>query len=398
MTVLRPSSGTQALNTPSDMAPSCRCTVIDHEWLIRQNCRAFLGPKAEFEVGTRLEQTGQWHAFVMKTEAGKRSMIMSSTASDPVRAIESLHENSARAVDQAIACHGYDLPPSTSTKSRSGMRGGDSRPEVIALCGSSDSEVSASDSDDSLADTTPRASHRRRSHRNGRAATESSSLRRSNSENQYVSDNDEPAGRGPPAWGQILPQRQHPQFPASKPPAPGWNGVPPAPIQVSRPPSAVVPQPPKVMPAPPRLIPMPPPGQKTHAALLNLHWLGNGKKKMLVQVAPSIQCLQHIATNEAVLRPLSFANASAPLPYPPPPPAMRNTNYRATVRRVTLGEDTYEMAAFGNDLGALFRSTSAIPKFDIDIITASIYPVFPVVPPPRPSSAASSTSSHGIVD
>jgi hypothetical protein len=53
------------------------------------------------------------------------------------------------------------------------------------------------------------------------------------------------------------------------------------------------------------------------------------------------------------------------------------------------------MAAFGNDLTGLFRSTSSIPKFDIEIMTAA-FP--PMPPPPRPVSAASSRSSVDIAD
>ncbi|KAF4471643.1 hypothetical protein FALBO_1422 [Fusarium albosuccineum] len=381
------------------MSPSCKCSV-DHESLLLQNCRAFLGsPEADYDIGTRLDDNGQWHAFVLKTEDGKRSKVLTSTASHLVGAIEILHENSARAVHQHITCHSYDLPPSTSTKSRSGLRGGEVRPEVIALCSSSDTEASASDSDDSVDETTTRVSHRR-SHRH-----EAVNGRRPRPSVQRA--NDQAAERRPPTWGPI-PQR--PAVIQNPSPPPGWNPpmpVPapvPAPVQSIRPPPGVglppgVSLPPGVappagaVPPPARAVPLPPPGQKTHAALLNINWPGNGKKNMLVQVAPSIQFLQHIATNEAVLHPSSFASPSNPMPYPPV--IRNNTSYRATVRRVTLGEETYEMTAFGNDLTALFRSTPAIPKFDIDIITSNIY--FPVVPPPRPTSAAS-TASSCIVD
>ncbi|UZP41332.1 hypothetical protein NXS19_009148 [Fusarium pseudograminearum] len=35
------------------------------------------------------------------------------------------------------------------------------------------------------------------------------------------------------------------------------------------------------------------------------------------------------------------------------------------------------MTAFGNDLTALFRSTSSIPKFEIELITANVVSTFP---------------------
>ncbi|KAM5345456.1 hypothetical protein ACJ41O_011318 [Fusarium nematophilum] len=354
------------------------------------------GPEAEFDVITRLDQSGQWHASVLKTEGGKRTRISSGTASDPVRAMEILHENSARIVDQFVACHGYDLPPSTGTgvganmKPRTGLRGGDARPGVIALCGSSDSEASASDSDDSVDSTVRRIA--RRGHRSGgggRMTAEAVNVRRPRSDAVDV-DVVESVERRPSTWGHALPQRPV----VSHNPPPGWNPPPQGPVPAARPQAAAA----TVVPPPPgRPVPVPPPGQRAHAALLNINWAGNGKKNMLVQTVPTVQFLQQIAISEAQMRPLSFATNETQSPYPP---AIRsNTNYRATVRRVTLGDDTYEMTAFGNDLSALFRSTSAIPKFDIDITTTSIYPVFhPVVPPPRPVSAASSTSSRDIAD
>ncbi|KAF4992871.1 hypothetical protein FDECE_13601, partial [Fusarium decemcellulare] len=194
------------------MSPSCKCSV-DHESLLLQNCRAFLGsPEADYDIGTRLDDNGQWHAFVLKTEDGKRSKVLTSTASHLVGAIEILHENSARAVHQHVTCHGYDLPPSLSTKSRSGLRRGEVGPEVIALCSSSDTEASASDSDDSVDETTTRVSHRR-SHRH-----EAVNERRPRPSVQRA--NDQAAERRHPTWGPI-PQR--PAVIQNPSPPPGWN-------------------------------------------------------------------------------------------------------------------------------------------------------------------------------
>jgi hypothetical protein len=150
-----------------------------------------------------------------------------------------------------------------------------------------------------------------------------------------------------------------------------------------------------VPPPPGRKIPIPPhpAAGKTYAARLNINWPGNGKRNMLVNVSPTLQCLQQVAVNEAVMRPLTFST-------PPCHPFSggRGNNgippVRATVRRVTLGEDDmYEMTAFGNDLTALFRSTSSIPKFEIELITANVASNFPPMLPPRPASATSSRSS-----
>ncbi|KAF4969681.1 hypothetical protein FSARC_3127 [Fusarium sarcochroum] len=381
------------------MAPQ----YLDLESLILQNCRAFIGsPDTDFDVATRIDPSGQWYAFVLKSEGGKRTLILENKASKPERALELLHEASARVVDQYVTCHGYDLPPSATSTSKTptGMRGGLVKPDVIA-CGSSDSEAFVSDSDESVFPA--RRSAHRRGHWSGRGAAEATNMRPDRTEAHSASDSDEPSHRRTPPWGVNLPQRPA-AIQAHNPPQ-AWNN--PMPAQAPAPAPAPVPahipgiRPPGSM-IPPlaRNVPIPPHGMgiKMYPALLNINWPGNGKKNMLVQVAPALHCLQSIATNEANMRPLSFANPSAP-PYYGIPGGRGNTTYRATVRRVTLGEDeTYEMSAFGNDLTALFRSTSSIPKFEIEIITAPAHPVFPVMPPPRPTSAASSTSSRDIAD
>ncbi|KAI8715510.1 hypothetical protein NCS52_01058900 [Fusarium sp. LHS14.1] len=319
----------------------------NYQSLVLANCRSFHGsPDADYELASRLDTSNQWHLFVLKTEKGKRTKILSGTATHPSRAMEILLENSARLVDQHVACHGYDLVPTTTTttKPRAGLRGGEVRPEVIALCGSSDTEDSGSGSESEMSEDEqppPRMVHRR-SHK-----AEAVKTRRSRIDASVVSD----VRTGPhPAWG-------------------------------------------------PMPLPLPQRPAVTHAALLVLHLIGTGKKNMVAQVVPTAQFLQQTATGEATLRPMSFINASSPNPYPPP---MRgNTNYRATVRRVTLGDETYDMTSFGNDLGALFRNggaSSTMPKFEIDInVAGNFFPVMPP-PPPRPASVASSASNSDIAD
>ncbi|KAM0436117.1 hypothetical protein ACHAPT_003009 [Fusarium lateritium] len=380
----------------------------DYYSLVLANCRSFHGsPDADYELNSRLDTSNQWHYFVVKTEKGKRTKILSGTASHASRAMEILHENSARLVDQHVSCHGYDLVPTTTTaKPRAGLRGGEVRPEVIALCGSSDTEDSASGSDSDHSEDEqpppPRMAHRR-SHR-----AEAVKTRRSRASASEVSDVAERrTAPSYPTWGPMpLPQRPA----VIQNPPPGWNNPAPAPIslphpvpapaQAARPPPpppvAVMPPPP-----PPRAMPIPLPGQKTHAALLILNLIGTGKKNMLAQVVPTAQFLQQTAMAEATQRPVSFIsnnNNSGPNPYPSP--VRSNTNYRATVRRVTLGDETYDMTSFGNDLGALFRSgtSSAMPKFEIDInLAGNFFPMMPP-PPPRPASVASSASSCDIMD
>ncbi|KAJ4324859.1 hypothetical protein N0V84_003695, partial [Fusarium piperis] len=144
----------------------------DYSSLVLSNCRAFHGsPDADYEIASRLDTSNQWHMFVLKTEKGKRTKILSGTSTHFSRAMEILHENSARLVDQHVSCHGYDLVPTTTTttKPRAGLRGGEVRPEVIALCGSSDTEDSGSgsgsDSDQSEDEQPPPRMAHRRSHR-----------------------------------------------------------------------------------------------------------------------------------------------------------------------------------------------------------------------------------------
>ncbi|KAM0349388.1 hypothetical protein ACHAPU_003797 [Fusarium lateritium] len=380
---------------------------LNLESLTLQNCRAFVGGRdAEFDVLTRIDASGQWYALVLKTEDGKRTKILENNASRPDRALELLHEASARVVDQYVTCHGYDLPPSTTARTSTSMRGGLVKPGVIA-CGSSDSEAFASDSDDSV--LPPRRSHRR-GHHSSRGASDAASTRLEREEALSASDSDEPARRRTP-WGMGLHQRPAGMHIHNPPQAWGhpMQAPAPAPVPVMAPASLPAPIPgarqaPSLVPPPPgaRNIPIPRPGLgKTYSARLSINWPGNGKRNMLVNVMPTLHCLQALAINEASLRPMTFANPPG-LPYHPLPGRGNNgsSNLRATVRRVTLGEDdTYEMAAFGNDLTALFRSTSSIPKFDIEVTAASMVSVsFPPMPPPRPVSAASSSSSGDIAD
>ncbi|KAL2680847.1 hypothetical protein Neosp_008450 [[Neocosmospora] mangrovei] len=294
---------------------------LDYQSLVLANCRSFHGsPDADYELSSRLDTSNQWHLFVLKTEKGKRTKILSGTANHPSRAMEILLENSARLVDQHVTCHGYDLAPTTiTTKPRAGLRGGEVRPEVIALCGSSDTEDSGSGSESEMSEDEqppPRMVHRR-SHR-----PEAVKTRRSRIDASVVSD----ARTGPhPAWGPMpLPLPQRPAVVQNPPP--GWGGPVPAPRSSSSTPRALT---------------------------------------------------------------------------PTLPPMRGNTNYRATVRRVTLGDETYDMTSFGNDLGALFRNggaSSTMPKFEIDInVAGNFFPVMPP-PPPRPASVASSASNSDIAD
>ncbi|KAM0249907.1 hypothetical protein ACHAP5_002500 [Fusarium lateritium] len=373
---------------------------LDLESLTLQNCRAFVGGQdAEFNVLTRIDTSDEWYAFVLKTEGGKRTKILENKASRPERALEMLHEASARVAHQYVTCHGYDLPPST-TKHSSSMRGGLVKPDVIA-CGSSDSEAFASDSDDSV--LPPRRSHRR-GHRSSRGVGEAASTHTERDEAHSASDSDEPTRHRTPTWGMSFPHRPAGMHMHNPPQARGHPMQAPVPVPIPAPLPAPIPgaRPvPSMVPPPPgaRSIPIPHPmGMgKTYSARLSINWPGNGKRNVLVNVTPTLHCLQVLATNEANLRPMTFSNPSGP-PYHPLPGRGSNGNgvLRATVRRVTLGEDdTYEMSAFGNDLTGLFRSTSSIPKFDIEIVTAA-FPSMP--PPPRPVSAASSRSSVDIAD
>ncbi|KAF4490363.1 hypothetical protein FAGAP_10866 [Fusarium agapanthi] len=347
--------------------------LMDPKGFILQNCLVSAeGSDADFQVLTRIDLSRQWYAFVLKTEGGKRTMYLEEKAPRPERALELLHEASARLVDQYVTCHGYDLPPG-ATKSSSGMRGGSVKPDVIA-CSSSDSEAFASDSDDSA--LPPRRSHRR-SHRSGRAGGEAANTRPDRVEADSGSESDEPTSRRAPFWA----------------PAP-------APAPVTAPIPSIRPGPSMVPPPPGRNIPIPPMVGKSYPARLNITWAGNGKRNMLVNVSPTVHYLQQVAVNEANMRPTGFVNPSS-APYLPLPNRSSNGHavLRAMVRRVTLDEDeTYEIAAFGNDLSALFRSTSSIPKFEIEIINANVVPMFPRMPPPRPASVASSRSSLEIAD
>ncbi|KAF5633350.1 hypothetical protein F52700_6151 [Fusarium sp. NRRL 52700] len=373
--------------------------LMDPKGFILENCRVSAeSSDAGFQVLTRVDPSRQWHAFVLKTEAGRRTKYLEEKAPRPERALELLHEASARLVDQYVTCHGYDLAPG-ATKSSSGMRGGSVKLDVIA-CSSSDSEAFASDSDDSA--LPPRRSHRR-SHRSGRAASEAANTRPDRVEADSGSESDEPTSRHTPLWVSPprptgIPSHGHP------PPPQPWGY--PMPIQAQAPAPAPAPIPgirpgPSMVPPPPgRNIPVPPMVGKSYPARLNITWAGNGKRNMLVNVSPTVHYLQQVAVNEANMRPTGFVNSSS-APYLSLPNRSSNGNalLRAMVRRVTLDEDdTYEIAAFGNDLSALFRSTSSIPKFAIEIINANVVPILPPIPPPRPASFASSRSSVEIAD
>ncbi|EXA38848.1 hypothetical protein FOVG_10629 [Fusarium oxysporum f. sp. pisi HDV247] len=399
MTLLRRACQDPALPPQSDMAPH----LMDSKGFILQNCRVSAeSSDADFEVLTRIDLSRQWHAFVLKTEGGKRTKYLEEKAPRPERALELLHEASARLVDQYVTCHGYDLPPG-ATKSSSGMRGGSVKPDVIA-CSSSDSEAFASDSDDSA--LPPRRSHRR-SHRSGRAAGEAANTRPDRAEADSGSDSDGPTSRRAPFWGGSPPRPAGMPSHGHPPPPQPWGYSMPIQAQASAPAPAPAPIPgirpgPSMVPPPPgRSISIPPMVGKSYPARLNITWPGNGKRNMLVNVSPTVHYLQQVAVNEANMRPTGFVNSSS-APYLPLPNRSSNGHalLRAMVRRVTLNEDdTYEIAAFGNDLSALFRSTSSIPKFEIEIINAHIVPIFPPMPPPpRPASVASSRSSVEIAD
>ncbi|RBQ65055.1 hypothetical protein FVER14953_07038 [Fusarium verticillioides] len=378
---------------------------MDPKGFILQNCRVSAeSSDADFQVLTRIDLSRQWYAFVLKTEGGKRTKYLEEKAPRPDRALELLHEASARLVDQYVTCHGYDLPPG-ATKRSSGMRGGSVRPGVIA-CSSSDSEAFASDSDDSALPA--RRSHHR-SHRSGRAGGEAANTRPDRVEADSGSESDEPTSRRAPFWVSPprptgMPSHGHPA-----PPQPWGCSMPmqtqaqtqaQAPAPVPAPIPGIRPGPSMVPPPPGRNIPVLPLVGKSYPARLNITWAGNGKRNMLVNVSPTVHYLQQVAVNEANMRPTGFSNSSS-APYPPLPNRSSNGHslLRAMVRRVTLDEDeTYEIAAFGNDLSALFRSTSSIPKFEIEISNANIVPMFPPMPPPRPASVASSRSSVEIAD
>ncbi|KAK2672164.1 hypothetical protein RAB80_012243 [Fusarium oxysporum f. sp. vasinfectum] len=338
--------------------------LMDPKGFILQNCRVSAeSSDADFEVLTRIDLSRQWHAFVLKTEGGKRTKYLEEKAPRPERALELLHEASARLVDQYVTCHGYDLPPG-ATKSSS------VKPLPRTL---------------TILHFLPVAPHRR-SHRSGRAAGEAANTRPDRAEADSGSDSDGPTSRRAPFWGGSpprpagMPSHGHP-----RPPQP-W-GIRPGPSMVPPPPG--------------RSISIPPMVGKSYPARLNITWPGNGKRNMLVNVSPTVHYLQQVAVNEANMRPTGFVNSSS-APYLPLPNRSSNGHalLRAMVRRVTLDEDdTYEIAAFGNDLSALFRSTSSIPKFEIEIINANIVPIFPPMPPPpRPASVASSRSSVEIAD
>lgn len=401
MTLLRRACQDPALPPQSDMAHH----PMDYKGLVQQNCHMSAeSSDADFQVLTRIDLSRQWHAFVLKTEGGKRTKYLEEKAPRPERALELLHEASARLVDQYVTCHGYDLPPGTA-KSSSGMRGGSVKPDVIA-CSSSDSEAFASDSDDSA--LPPRRSHRR-SHRSGRAEGEATSTRPGRVEADSGSESDEPTSRRTPFW--VSPPRSTGMPPHGHPPPPQpWGySMPmqtqtqaPAPAPVSAPIPGIRPGHSMVPPPPGRKIPIPIPPMvgKSYPARLNITWAGNGKRNMLVNVSPTVHYLQQVAVNEANMRPTGFVNSSS-APYLPLPNHSSNGHalLRAMVRRVTLDEDeTYEIAAFGNDLSALFRSSSSIPKFEIEIVNANVVPIFPPMPPPRPASVASSRSSVEIAD
>ncbi|EGU80375.1 hypothetical protein FOXB_09123 [Fusarium oxysporum f. sp. conglutinans Fo5176] len=337
MTLLRRACQDPALPPQSDMAPH----LMDSKGFILQNCRVSAeSSDADFEVLTRIDLSRQWHAFVLKTEGGKRTKYLEEKAPRPERALELLHEASARLVDQYVTCHGYDLPPG-ATKSSSVKP----LPRTLTIL----HFLPVAPTDEAIAVAERLAK-------------------------QPTHDQTE--------------QRQI-QAQASAP-APA-----PAPIPGIRPGPSMVPPPPG------RSISIPPMVGKSYPARLNITWPGNGKRNMLVNVSPTVHYLQQVAVNEANMRPTGFVNSSS-APYLPLPNRSSNGHalLRAMVRRVTLDEDdTYEIAAFGNDLSALFRSTSSIPKFEIEIINANIVPIFPPMPPPpRPASVASSRSSVEIAD
>ncbi|KAF4495901.1 hypothetical protein FAGAP_7978 [Fusarium agapanthi] len=78
--------------------------------LILMNCRVLSeGSDTDYEVLTRIDLSRQWHAFVLKVEGGKRNKCLEETASRPERALELLHETSARLAEQYVSGYGCDV-------------------------------------------------------------------------------------------------------------------------------------------------------------------------------------------------------------------------------------------------------------------------------------------------
>lgn len=276
------------------------------------------------------------------------------------------------------------------------LRGGDARatkPSDVSVCGTSDSEVS--DSSDSDNDDAHRVQPR-----SGRLAGPLNK-RRSRLDAPCNSDTDlGHSRRRSAAVGQPQTQTQSqrpvkvniPQPAARHSALPTWNmplgNPPPIPIQLG--PQPARPPPPPVCRIPPPPLPQPMPPQNTMPALVNITWPGRGFRNMVVHTAPSIQSLQQMAANEAHKWPMGFKGPQQL------PPASRPNNYQGRVRRVTLGEDTYDVSGFGDDLSTLFRSSHSIPKFDIDIVP---YPdMFHVIPSPRSAPASSLRSEPELLN
>ncbi|KAI8648882.1 hypothetical protein NCS56_01504500 [Fusarium sp. Ph1] len=108
MTLLRPAPST---NVTAIMATSCNCTSFDYKGQILENCRSIYSPDSQFSILTRRDESDRLQAFVLKTENGEHSMILSAAAHDAQGAIKALHDKSASAVDRYIVCHGYIAPP-----------------------------------------------------------------------------------------------------------------------------------------------------------------------------------------------------------------------------------------------------------------------------------------------
>ncbi|KAJ3454338.1 hypothetical protein MRS44_018232 [Fusarium solani] len=205
---------------------------------------------SQFSILTRRGETDHLQAFVLKTENGERSMILSAAAHDAQGAIKALHDNSASAVDR------------------------DARPEGVY--DTSDTEPSGSATDDS--DDGMERGIARRGRQRGRGAAE-----------QW-----EPAAISTP---RNLPDSQSCialQLPD---------------VQPARPPVMAGVSPP---PGPP--VSHPSTGQSVYVAFLNIHWFGNGKKSMVANTVPTKQSLVRLAINETRIQPLTFADEEADYP------------------------------------------------------------------------------------
>ncbi|KAF7559966.1 hypothetical protein G7046_g4187 [Stylonectria norvegica] len=424
-----------------NMAPAAQAqnSGIIYQSSINSNCLVFLGPDVELDVVTRLDSAGKWHASVLRIEANRRSAVLTETADSLPRALELLHEKSARAVDQYTTTNGYDLPPRDATITGSsgrdrGRRGGVNRrttspSEVIAMDGWGSSEASGSDGElegFSLRGAHASAhAHGRRGRRAVRGGGPKARARRVPTDGYEVYDeshdgtssdeSDAPVSYFPrqrrcspvrytqPPPQTRLPQTQLPSpFPIPAPaqaPAPGVSasdmGIPPPPgwhpsIQPhSRPsypkgPGAQDSHLPNMPPSLVTGIPRPPAHLQPLPMKLNITWIGHGTKKMLVRCQPTEHAIQHRAIEEVRLRTADFANVTPADLFLAPRGGCR---LFASIKSIRLGE--YELSGFKNDFSQLCSGSRDIPAFDIEIKSGT-----PVFVPQMQSKIARSVNSE----